>query len=106
MNEEQNSKSKRLALIVVIILLILLNGVFIYVWNTNRILKEESQRLLLQKEVEFQKAVGELNLFKGKNAQLDSLVEAANAELAAKSSQLDSLLQINKLNASSVKMAS
>lgn len=102
MNEEQNSKSKRLALIVVIILLILLNGVFIYVWNTNRILKEESQRLLLQKEVEFQKAVGELNLFKGKNAQLDSLVEAANAELAAKSSQLDSLLQINKLSAQQI----
>ncbi len=102
MNEEQNSKSKRLALIVVIILLILLNGVFIYVWNTNRVLKEESQRLLLQKEVEFQKAVGELNLFKGKNAQLDSLVEAANAELAAKSSQLDSLLQINKLSAQQI----
>lgn len=102
MNEEQNSKSKRLALIVVIILLILLNGVFIYVWNTNRVLKEESQKLLLQKEVEYQKAVGELNLFKGKNAQLDSLVEAANIELAAKSSQLDSLLQINKLSAQQI----
>lgn len=102
MNEEQNSKSKRLALIVVIILLILLNGVFIYVWNTNRVLKEESQKLLLQKEVEYQKAVGELNLFKGKNAQLDSLVEAANAELAAKSLQLDSLLQINKLSAQQI----
>jgi len=102
MNEEQNSKSKRLALIVVIILLILLNGVFIYVWNTNRVLKEESQKLLLQKEVEYQKAVGELNLFKGKNAQLDSLVEAANAELAAKSMQLDSLLQMNKLSAQQI----
>lgn len=102
MNEEQNSKSKRLALIVVIILLILLNGVFIYVWNTNRVLKEESQKLLLQKEVEYQKAVGELNLFKGKNAQLDSLVEAANAELAAKSIQLDSLLQVNKLSAQQI----
>lgn len=102
MNEEQNSKSKRLALIVVIILVILLNGVFIYVWNTNRVLKEESQKLLLQKEVEYQKAVGELNLFKGKNAQLDSLVEAANAELAAKSSQLDSLLQVNKLSAQQI----
>lgn len=102
MNEEQNSKSKRLALIVVIILLILLNGVFIYVWNTNRVLKEESQKLLLQKEVEYQKAVGELNLFKGKNAQLDSLVEAANAELAAKSIQLDSLLQMNKLSAQQI----
>lgn len=102
MVEEKKSNSKRLALIVVIILLILLNGVFIYVWNTNRVLKEESQRLLLQKEVEFQKAVGELNLFKGKNAQLDSLVEAANLELASKSASLDSLLQINKLSAQQI----
>lgn len=102
MNEEKKSNSKRVALIVVIILLILLNGVFIYVWNTNRELKEESQRLLLQKEVEYQKAVGELNLFKGKNEQLDSLVEAANAELALKSVQLDSLLQINKLSAQQI----
>jgi hypothetical protein len=102
MTDEKKPNSKRLALIIVIILLILLNGVFIYVWNTNRVLKEESQRLLLQKEVEFQKAVGELNLFKGKNAQLDSLVEAANQELASKSASLDSLLQINKLSAQQI----
>lgn len=102
MNDERKSNSKRLALIIVIILLIVLNGVFIYVWNTNRVLKEESQRLLLQKEVEYQKAVGELNLFKGKNEQLDSLVEAANLELATKSAQLDSLLQINKLSAQQI----
>jgi hypothetical protein len=102
MNDDSKSKSKRLALIIVIILLIVLNGVFIYVWNTNRVLKEESQRLLLQKEVEYQKALGELNLFKGKNAQLDSLVEAAGQELALKSSQLDSLLQINKLSAQQI----
>lgn len=102
MSEAPKSNSKRLALIIVIILLILLNGVFIYVWNTNRVLKEESQRLLLQKEVEFQKAVGELNLFKGKNAQLDSLVDAANAELTTKSAELDSLLQLNKLSAQQI----
>ncbi len=99
MSEEKKSNSKRLILILVIIALIILNGVFIYVWNTNRQLKEESQRLLLQKEIEYQKAVGELNLFKGKNAQLDSLVEAANMELASKSASLDSLIQTNKVTA-------
>lgn len=102
MTDEKKPNSKRLALIIVIILLLLLNGVFIYVWNTNRVLKEESQRLLLQKEVEFQKTVGELNLFKGKNAQLDSLVDAANIELTSKSASLDSLLKINKLSAQQI----
>lgn len=102
MSEEKKSGSKRLILILIIIALIILNGVFIYVWNTNRQLKEESQRLLLQKEIEYQKAIGELNLFKGKNDQLDSLVSAANAELAAKSSSLDSLLKSNKVTAQQI----
>lgn len=99
MSEEKKSSSKRLILVLVILVLIILNGVFIYVWNTNRQLKEESQRLLLQKEIEYQKAIGELNLFKGKNAQLDSLVDAANVELAARSISLDSLIQKNKVTA-------
>lgn len=99
MSEEKKSNSKRLILILIILVLVILNGVFIYVWNTNRQLKEESQRLLLQKEIEYQKAIGELNLFKGKNAQLDSLVDAANMELEAKSQSLDSLIKNNKVTA-------
>jgi len=102
MSEEKKSSSKRLILVLVILVLIILNGVFIYVWNTNRQLKEESQRLLLQKEIEYQKAIGELNLFKGKNEQLDSLVDAANIELAARSVSLDSLIQKNKVTAQQI----
>ena len=86
-----------------IILLLLFAGVLYYIWNNNRALKEESKQALLEKEVQVQQAMNEIGMFKGQNAQLDSLVAVAQQELSLKSAQLNSMLTLNRLNEKQLK---
>ncbi|MFM7587140.1 MAG: hypothetical protein ACKO6M_09000, partial [Bacteroidota bacterium] len=88
MNETSNSKK---GTIILVVLLLLLCGTLFYIWNNNRSLKEASQKALLEKEVQVQQAMNEIGMFKGQNAQLDSMVAVAQQELSSKSAALDSL---------------
>lgn len=93
----ENSYSKKGMLIGIIVVLLLINVGFLYFWNIDRNLKTEAQTLLDQKESELAKTMTELNQYKGKNAQLDSMIQAANEALNAKSESLDSLMKSNRL---------
>ncbi len=97
MSDQTNGgNSKKGMLIGLIVILLLINLGFLYFWNTDRNLKNQAQTLLDQKETEFAQVSNELNSFKGKNVQLDSLINIANLELAVKSGQMDSLIDISK----------
>ena len=100
MNETSNSKK---GTIILVILLLLLCGTLFYIWNNNRSLKEESQKALLEKEVQVQQAMNEIGMFKGQNAQLDSMVAVAQRDLSSKSSALDSLLIVSRLSEKQLK---
>ena len=94
--KETGNSSK--APIVLVILLLLLCGTLFFIWNNNRALKEESKKALLEKEVQIQQAMSEIGMFKGQNAQLDSMVAVAQQELSNKSAALDSLLNVSRLS--------
>jgi hypothetical protein len=100
MNETSNSKK---GAIILVVLLLLLCGTLFYIWNNNRSLKEESQKALLEKEVQVQQAMNEIGMFKGQNAQLDSMVAVAQQELSSKSAALDSLLIVSRLSEKQLK---
>ncbi|MBM3917968.1 MAG: hypothetical protein FJ344_00480 [Sphingomonadales bacterium] len=103
MQNESSSNRNKLGLVLILLLLFGSLGVLYSIWNKNRELKEESQRLLLEKEVQIQQAIGEINTFKGQNAQLDSLVKVAEESLIAKSASLDSMLAVNRITESQLK---
>jgi hypothetical protein len=96
---QNNTSGNRNKIYTLIFLLLLLGtlGVLYSIWNKNRQLKAESQKLLLEKEVQIQQAISEINLFKGQTVQLDSLVKEAEKALIAKSASLDSMLAANRL---------
>jgi hypothetical protein len=73
------------------------------IWNKNKKLKAESERLLLEKEAQIQQAIGEINTYKGQNAQLDSLVKVAEDALLVKSASLDSMLAVNRLTENQIR---
>jgi len=95
MNNSGNSNKN---LLFILLLLLLAGGGLFYIWNNNRALKEESQRILLEKEVQVQQALKEIGMFKGQNEQLDSLVAVAQQELSIKSASMDSMLAVNRLS--------
>lgn len=90
---------KKNILWITLVLLIVLNAAFLYIWQKTRVLKAEAELLLASKEKELYQTLNELNHFKGKNAQLDSLIAVAALELSQKSLQLDSIIQQNKITA-------
>lgn len=103
MQTETSSNRNKLGLLLVLLLLLGTLGVLYSIWNKNRELKEESQRLMLEKEVQIQKAIGEINTYKGQNAQLDSLVQVAEVALLAKSASLDSMLALQRVTESQLR---
>jgi len=103
MQNESSSNRQKFGFFIVLLLLLAALGVMYSIWNNNKKLKEESQRLLLEKEAQIQQAIGEINTYKGQNAQLDSLVKVAQEDLLAKSASLDSMLAVNRLTESQLR---
>jgi len=96
MQTETSSNRGKISILLILLLLLGTLGVLYSIWTKNRELKEESQRLLLEKEVQIQQAIGEINTFKGQNAQLDSIIKVAEEVILAKSASLDSMLAVTK----------
>ncbi|MFZ9939303.1 MAG: hypothetical protein ACO3GN_03325 [Bacteroidia bacterium] len=103
MQTETSSNRNKLGFLLILLLLISTLVVLFNIWNKNRELKEESQKLLLEKEVQIQQAISEINSFKGQNAQLDSLIKAAEQSIIAKSASLDSMLAVNRVTESQLR---
>jgi hypothetical protein len=103
MQTETSSNRGKISILLILLLLLGTLGILYSIWTKNRELKEESQRLLLEKEVQIQQAIGEINTFKGQNAQLDSIIKVAEEVILAKSASLDSMLAVNRVNESQLK---
>jgi hypothetical protein len=104
----QGSGSKRIYL-AIIFLLLLINGVLLWLaYNQNK--QKEEQIVEVQKKdtemkslnQQFDSAKQELESLKGKNSELDSIINVRVAEIAGKQAELDAALKSGRLNAGEV----
>lgn len=103
MNEEQKvnaSDSRKKVVTVLIILLAALSCFFIYNLYSSSKYKKEAQQLINLKEDELSRTMADLQGFKGKNAQLDSMIDLQIAELQMQSAKVDSLVASGKITQS------
>lgn len=96
--EEENESSKKTLITILLILLMALVGVLLYFWNEKNNITKEAQQLKLEKEKEIAALKIDLETFRGRNTQLDSLINASGIELDQKSRALDSLLSIGQIS--------
>lgn len=96
----QNQQIARNLVIGLSILLILLIGGLFYIWNQKKSLEDEANRIIKEKNEQIMAAKQQLQIFKGKNAQLDSLIEVQYAQLDSRSNSIDSLIRRGRISQS------
>ena len=99
-----NSNTNRLVIGLSVLMLLLLAGLLFF-WNSKRQLEKEANALIEQKNQQIQETRNQLNIFKGRNAQLDSLLEIQEEELLAKGDEIDSLIKSGKVTMSRLALA-
>jgi hypothetical protein len=96
--EEENESSKKTLITILVLLLLALLGALLYFWNEKSNIEQEAKQLKIDKEREILALKTDLDTFKGRNTQLDSLINASNIELDQRSRSLDSLLAIGQIS--------
>jgi hypothetical protein len=104
MEQQPKRNSERVYYIIIIIILIALNGIFVYnYFTTDKKLVVTEEKLFATDSVraELEKVLGqtgiELDLYKGKNAQLDAFLKEKNDSLQEYAERIDVLLRQGKL---------
>src|SRR5574343_1020315 len=103
--EEQRKSSRDLYYIIVIIILLALNGLFIYnYFTTDKKLVQTEETLFAtdSAKAELETILGEtqnsLNLYKGKNSELDAFLKEKNDSLQEYAERIENLLRQGKLS--------
>jgi hypothetical protein len=104
MEQQPKRNSGRVYYIIIIIILIALNGIFVYnYFTTDKKLVVTEEKLFATDSVraELEKVLGqtglELDLYKGKNAQLDAFLKEKNDSLQEYAERIDVLLRQGRL---------
>jgi hypothetical protein len=104
MEEQAKRSSGKIYYIIIIIILIALNGIFVYNYFTTdkklvvteeQLFATDSVRAELEKELG--ETVSELDLYKGKNAQLDAFLKEKNDSLQEFADRIEVLLRQGRL---------
>ena len=99
MSYENQGNNKNL-LIVLSIALALLIASLLYVWNDKRQMQKQASELIAHKDAIIDQTRKDLEVFRGRNLQLDSLVLSQEDALESKSRIIDSLYRIGRLTGS------
>lgn len=98
MTQEKSSRERRLLILVV--LLLITNVLTAYFWLSSdgqkTIVITEKEQMVQDQNLEIQELKDELETFRGKNTQLDSLIDVAQSELDAKNDEIAKLLKSGK----------
>jgi hypothetical protein len=104
MEEQQKRNSGRIYYFIIIIILIALNGIFVYNYFTTDkklVVTEEKLFATDSVRVELERVLGEtgneLDLYKGKNAQLDAFLKEKNDSLQEFADRIEVLLRQGRL---------
>lgn len=108
---EENKSNNKLYLAIIALLLLLLLGAGFALWNENKA-KNDLTDAKAKLETEFKTLsdsldakAAELEVFKGKNAELDSMIVAQQAEIEQQKKQIQGLFARGKMNAAELTKA-
>lgn len=108
---EENKSNNKLYLAIIALLLLLLLGAGFALWNENKA-KNDLTDAKAKLETEFKTLsdsldakASELEVFKGKNAELDSMIVAQQAEIEQQKKQIQGLFARGKMNAAELAKA-
>lgn len=110
--EQKSNNSGKLYYIIIIIILLASNGLFIYnYFNTDKKLVKTEETLYAtdSAKAELEKILGEtqsnLDLYKGKNAQLDAFLKEKNDSLQEYADRIENLLRLGRLSKAELEKA-